>query len=155
MSLGRRTAGYIASCPAFRHNLPCMNTWKENAGELPAREAAKDVEGSFQNKKVSGTKVQYQSQRLTVPLLAGSLGIPGDITSSRDPGPAREETQGSSGNTGEPFCHMCTIRQPALGRKMPHTRSNIPKWCICCSQQCRDEVCAKADARRCGCLPRS
>jgi len=56
MSLGRRTAGHIPSRPAFGHNLPCPNTWKEKAGELPAREAAKDVEAGLQNKKVSGTK---------------------------------------------------------------------------------------------------
>lgn len=62
---------HTASCPAFGHNLPCPNTWKEKAGELPAREAAKGVEGSLQNQKVSWEQGQFFSQILTgLPLLA-------------------------------------------------------------------------------------
>lgn len=45
ISLGGRTAGHMAPCPAFRYNLPCPNAWKERAEGLPARGAAKGVEG--------------------------------------------------------------------------------------------------------------
>lgn len=122
--------GQTASCPAFRHNLPCPSTWKEQAGKLPSREAAKGVEGSLQSQKVSWNQGQVLSQILTGLLPFGSYGIPGGIKRSRDWDPAGEETWGSSGNTEKCFCHRGTIRQPALASEMPHFKSNIPKWCI-------------------------
>lgn len=96
---GRRMERHTASCPAFGHNLPCPNTWKEKAGELPAREAAKGGEGSLQNQKVSWDQGHVLSQILTGLLPFGSYGILGDIKSSRDWDPAREETWDSSGKT--------------------------------------------------------
>lgn len=74
VSLGRRTAGHIASGPAFRHNFPYPKG--EKADELPAREAAKGVEGSPHSKKVSWDQGQALSWTLTGPFPAGSRGIP-------------------------------------------------------------------------------